>query len=137
MNKKIKSEIRTQFLANQLIARENGYVQTVLGRRRYLKDINGSNAVVRGAAERNAVNAPIQGSAADIIKIAMIRIHDKLNEGGYKTKMLLQVHDELVFDKPELEKVSALIKSEMENAFSLAVPLEVDLGQGSNWLEAH
>lgn len=120
-------------------ARENGYVQTVLGRRRYLKDINGSNAVVRGAAERNAVNAPIQGSAADIIKIAMIRIHEKLLEGGYKTKMLLQVHDELVFDvyKPELEQVKQLIKSEMENAFTLAVPLEVELGLGSNWLEAH
>ncbi|MBT8312070.1 MAG: DNA polymerase I, partial [Flavobacteriaceae bacterium] len=120
-------------------ARENGYVQTVLGRRRYLKDINGSNAVVRGAAERNAVNAPIQGSAADIIKIAMIRIHQKLAEGNYKTKMLLQVHDELVFDvyKPELEAVKKMIRSEMENAFDLAVPLVVDLGQGSNWLEAH
>ena len=120
-------------------ARENGYVQTVLGRRRYLKDINGSNAVVRGAAERNAVNAPIQGSAADIIKIAMIRIHEQLQQGGFRTKMLLQVHDELVFDvyKPELEEIKTLIKSEMENAFNLAVPLEVDLGQGSNWLEAH
>ncbi|MBT8177907.1 MAG: DNA polymerase I [Eudoraea sp.] len=120
-------------------ARENGYVQTVLGRRRYLKDINGSNAVVRGAAERNAVNAPIQGSAADIIKIAMIRIHQELAEGNYKTKMLLQVHDELVFDvyKPELEAVKKMIRSEMENAFDLAVPLVVDLGQGSNWLEAH
>jgi DNA polymerase-1 len=120
-------------------ARENGYVQTVLGRRRYLKDINGSNAVVRGAAERNAVNAPIQGSAADIIKIAMIRIHDKLKQGSYKTKMLLQVHDELVFDvyKPELDKIKTLIKSEMEHAYDLPVPLEVDLGLGANWLEAH
>ena len=120
-------------------ARENGYVQTVLGRRRYLKDINGSNAVVRGAAERNAVNAPIQGSAADIIKIAMIRIHEKLTQGNFKTKMLLQVHDELVFDvyKPELQEVKTMIKSEMENAFELSVPLVVDLGQGSNWLEAH
>ncbi len=120
-------------------ARENGYVQTVLGRRRYLKDINGSNAVVRGAAERNAVNAPIQGSAADIIKIAMIRIHEQLSLGNFRTKMLLQVHDELVFDvyKPELEEVKTMIKSEMENAFELAVPLVVDLGQGYNWLEAH
>ena len=120
-------------------ARENGYVQTVLGRRRYLKDINGSNAVVRGAAERNAVNAPIQGSAADIIKIAMIRIHEKLTQGNFRTKMLLQVHDELVFDvyKPELQEVKTMIKSEMENAFELSVPLVVDLGQGSNWLEAH
>ncbi len=120
-------------------ARENGYVQTVLGRRRYLKDINSANAVVRGAAERNAVNAPIQGSAADIIKIAMINIHRKLKEGNYKTKMLLQVHDELVFDvyKPELENMQSLIQSEMENAYTLAVPLDVDLGKGDNWLEAH
>jgi len=120
-------------------ARENGYVQTVLGRRRYLKDINSANAVVRGAAERNAVNAPIQGSAADIIKIAMINIHKKLKESNYKTKMLLQVHDELVFDvfKPELEEIKSLIQSEMENAYKLAVPLDVDLGLGTNWLEAH
>ena len=120
-------------------ARENGYVETVLGRRRYLKDINSRNAVVRGAAERNAVNAPIQGSAADIIKIAMINIYNKLSEGNFKTKMLLQVHDELVFDvyKPELEAMKSLIKSEMENAYQLAVPLDVDLDIGDNWLEAH
>ncbi len=120
-------------------ARDNGYVQTVLGRRRYLKDINSANAIVRGAAERNAVNAPIQGSAADIIKIAMINIHKKLKENGYKTKMLLQVHDELVFDvyKPELEEIKTLIKTEMESAYQLAVPLDIDLGLGDNWLEAH
>ncbi|MEO0573352.1 MAG: DNA polymerase I [Bacteroidota bacterium] len=120
-------------------ARDNGYVQTVLGRRRYLKDINAGNQVVRGAAERNAVNAPIQGSAADIIKIAMINIHKKLAEGDYKTKMLLQVHDELVFDcyKPELEEMKQLIKSEMENAYTMAVPLDVEVGIGENWLEAH
>ena len=120
-------------------ARENGYVSTVLGRRRYLKDINSSNAVVRGAAERNAVNAPIQGSAADIIKIAMIKIHQKLKDKGLKTKMLLQVHDELVFDvyKSELEEVQELIKSEMENAFKLDVPLDVEVGLGDNWLDAH
>ena len=120
-------------------ARDNGYVQTVLGRRRYLKDINAGNQVVRGAAERNAVNAPIQGSAADIIKIAMINIHKKLSEGKYKTKMLLQVHDELVFDcyKPELEEMKKLIKSEMENAYKLSVPLDVEVGIGENWLEAH
>ncbi|WP_299115708.1 DNA polymerase I [uncultured Winogradskyella sp.] len=120
-------------------ARDNGYVQTVLGRRRYLKDINSRNAVVRGAAERNAVNAPIQGSAADIIKIAMINIHEKLKAGNYKSKMLLQVHDELVFDmyKPELEGLKNLIKTEMENAYNLSVPLDVDLDIGSNWLEAH
>ena len=120
-------------------ARDNGYVSTVLGRRRYLKDINSSNAVVRGAAERNAVNAPIQGSAADIIKIAMIKIHQKLKDNGLKTKMLLQVHDELVFDvyKSELEEVQELIKSEMENAFKLDVPLDVEVGLGDNWLDAH
>jgi DNA polymerase-1 len=128
------------YISEQIdFARDHGYVQTVLGRRRYLKDINGSNAVVRGAAERNAINAPIQGSAADIIKIAMINIHKKLVSGKYKTKMLLQVHDELVFDvyKPELEKVKEMIKNEMENAYQLKVPLVVDLGMGSNWLEAH
>jgi len=120
-------------------AQDNGYVQTVLGRRRYLKDINSRNAVVRGAAERNAVNAPIQGSAADIIKIAMINIYNKLEAGNYKTKMLLQVHDELVFDvyKPELEKMKALIKTEMENAYIMDVPLDVEMDIGVNWLEAH
>ncbi|QAA82541.1 DNA polymerase I [Aequorivita sp. H23M31] len=128
------------YISEQIqFARENGYVQTVLGRRRYLKDINGSNQIVRGAAERNAVNAPIQGSAADIIKIAMINIHKKLEEKGFKSKMLLQVHDELVFDayKPELEDLKTLVKHEMENAFKLIVPLDVDLGVGENWLEAH
>ena len=128
------------YISEQIeFARENGYVQTVLGRRRYLKDINGSNAIVRGAAERNAVNAPIQGSAADIIKIAMINIHKKLEEGKYKSKMLLQVHDELVFDvyKPELEELKTMIKTEMENAYKLSVPLDVELGIGNNWLEAH
>ena len=118
-------------------ARENGYVETVLGRRRYLKDINSQNAVVRGASERNAVNAPIQGSAADIIKIAMLRIHKKLDR--FSSKMLLQVHDELVFDakKSELDELKAMIKTEMEQAYSLNVPLVVDVGTGNNWLEAH
>lgn len=128
------------YISEQInFARENGYVQTVLGRRRYLSDINGSNQVVRGAAERNAVNAPIQGSAADIIKIAMINIHKKLETENYKSKMLLQVHDELVFDayKPELEKLKTMVKHEMENAYKLTVPLDVDLGVGENWLEAH
>ena len=130
----------SSYIADQVeYARQNGYVSTVLGRRRYLKDINSRNQVVRGAAERNAVNAPIQGSAADIIKIAMINIHKKLKEENYKTRMLLQVHDELVFDvyKDELEKVQKMIKSEMENAYKLEVPLDVDLGIGENWLEAH
>ncbi len=120
-------------------ARDNGYVQTILGRRRYLKDINSQNAIVRGGAERNAVNAPIQGSAADIIKIAMINIHEKLISENWKSKMLLQVHDELVFDvhNDELEKIKPMIKHEMEHAFKLEVPLDVDLGAGKDWLEAH
>ena len=120
-------------------ARENGYVETISGRRRYLKDINSANAIVRGGAERNAVNAPIQGSAADIIKIAMINIHKKLTSENWKSKMLLQVHDELVFDvhNSELEKIQPMIKHEMENAFKLDVPLEVEIGIGKNWLEAH
>jgi DNA polymerase-1 len=120
-------------------ARENGYVQTVLGRRRYLKDINSQNAIVRGGAERNAVNAPIQGSAADIIKIAMINIHKKLISENHKSKMLLQVHDELVFDvhNSELEEIKEMIKHEMEHAFKMEVPLDVDLGAGKDWLEAH
>ncbi|RAJ18190.1 DNA polymerase I [Olleya aquimaris] len=129
-----------QYMSAQVdFARDNGYVKTVLDRRRYLKDINSRNAVVRGAAERNAVNAPIQGSAADIIKIAMINIYNKLEAGNYKTKMLLQVHDELVFDvyKPELEAMKTLIKTEMENAFTLDVPLDVEVDTGLNWLEAH
>jgi DNA polymerase-1 len=120
-------------------ARHNGYVETISGRRRYLKDINSANAVVRGAAERNAVNAPIQGSAADIIKIAMINIHKKLISENWKSKMLLQVHDELVFDvhNSELEKIQPMIKYEMENAFKMDVPLDVEIGIGKNWLEAH
>jgi len=120
-------------------ARDHGYVKTVLDRRRYLKDINSANAIVRGAAERNAVNAPIQGSAADIIKVAMINIYNKLEAGNYKSKMLLQVHDELVFDiyKPELEEMKAMIKTEMEGAFKMDVPLDVEMDTGLNWLEAH
>ncbi len=120
-------------------ARENGYVETVLGRRRYLKDINSSNAVVRGAAERNAVNAPIQGSAADIIKIAMINIYKKFEELNCKSKMLLQVHDELVFDihNDELEDMKKLIQEEMQNAYKMIVPLDVEVGVGEDWLEAH
>ncbi|ETN94417.1 DNA polymerase I [Zhouia amylolytica] len=128
------------YINNQIhFAQDHGYVETILGRRRYLADINSRNQVVRGAAERNAVNAPIQGSAADIIKIAMINIQKKLLAGNYKTKMLLQVHDELVFDahKEELETIKELIKSEMENAYKLSVPLDVELGIGNDWLEAH
>jgi DNA polymerase-1 len=120
-------------------AREKGYVETMLGRRRYLRDIHSRNAVVRGFAERNAINAPIQGSAADIIKIAMIRIQKNLEKAGSKSKMILQVHDELVFDvyQPELDEVRDMVVREMENAYELSVPLVVDHGTGKNWLEAH
>ena len=120
-------------------ARDHGYVATVLGRRRYLKDINSQNAIVRGAAERNAVNAPIQGSAADIIKLAMIAIQKRLKSESWKSKMLLQVHDELVFDVPkeEVDALKTMVKNEMENAFDIDVPLVVDIGIGNNWLEAH
>ena len=129
-----------KYMSSQVdFARDHGYVTTLSNRRRYLKDINSRNAIVRGAAERNAVNAPIQGSAADVIKIAMINIYNKLQQGGFKTKMLLQVHDELVFDvyKPELETMKVLIKEEMENAYTLSVPLDIEMDMGSNWLEAH
>ncbi|MAU30701.1 MAG: DNA polymerase I [Flavobacteriaceae bacterium] len=129
-----------QYMNNQIsYARNNGYVETVLGRRRYLKGINSQNSVVRGAAERNAINAPVQGSAADIIKIAMINIQKRLSKGNYKSKMLLQIHDELVFDvfKPELNEMIELTKNEMEKAFEINVPLTVDLNYGLNWLEAH
>ncbi|MGG6229559.1 DNA polymerase I [Tenacibaculum sp. SDUM215027] len=120
-------------------ARDHGYVETVLSRRRYLKDINSRNAIVRGAAERNAVNAPIQGSAADIIKLAMINIYNRFEQENFKSKMLLQVHDELVFDahKDELDIIKPIIKQEMENAFKMSVPLDVEIDTGANWLEAH
>lgn len=120
-------------------ARERGYVETLLGRRRYLRDINSANHTVRGFAERNAINAPIQGSAADMIKLAMINIHRRFEEMQVKSKMILQVHDELLFDvyKPELEDLKPVIKKEMLGAMELAVPLEVEMGAGQNWLEAH
>src|SRR4030043_186920 len=121
------------------IARDKGYVETLLGRRRYLNDINSRNSFVRGFAERNAINAPIQGTAADIIKIAMINIHKKFKDDKLLTQMILQVHDELVFNvyKPELEQVKEIVVKEMENAYPLNVPLVVDTGTGVNWLEAH
>ena len=128
------------YISNQInFARENGYVETILGRRRYLKDINSRNPIVRGGAERNAVNAPVQGSAADIIKIAMVKISDKIKLNNFKSKMLVQVHDELIFEiyKPELQKMKELIKKEMESVFTLNVPLTVDIGIGENWHEAH
>ena len=120
-------------------AREQGYVETIMQRRRYLPDINSANAVVRGFAERNAINAPIQGSAADIIKLAMIRVCLKMKELGLMSRLVLQVHDELVFDvhKTELEQMKQLVKQEMENALEFAVPLTVEVNYGVNWLEAH
>jgi len=120
-------------------ARDNGVVKTIFGRKRYLPDINSRNSLIRGNAERNAINAPIQGSAADIIKIAMINIHKQLKTNSLVSKMILQVHDELVFDvyKPELEKIKEIIVREMENAVKISVPLIVDSGTGYNWLEAH
>ncbi len=132
-------QLKTYMDSQVAYAREHGYVKTILDRRRYLKDITSANAVVRSAAERNAVNAPIQGSAADIIKLAMIQIQEQLENKQLQTKMILQVHDELVFEVPkaELEEVKTLIKKYMERAVSLAVPLDIDLGIGENWLEAH
>lgn len=120
-------------------ARQLGYVETILGRKRHLKDIHSNNFVVKGHAERNAVNAPIQGSAADIIKMAMINIDRRLEEQKLQTKMLLQVHDELIFEAPEEEinLATELIKTEMESAFETKVPLSVEVGVGDNWLEAH
>ena len=121
------------------LARKRGYVETIMGRRRYLKDINSENAAVRGFAERNAINAPIQGSAADIIKVAMIRIQRRFDEENIASQMILQVHDELNFDllKSETEKVKKIVKEEMEHAVELVVPLEVEMEAAENWLLAH
>jgi len=120
-------------------ARELGFVATMFGRKRYLPDIHSRNQVVRGNAERNAINAPIQGSAADIIKIAMVRIHERMKEDNYLSKMILQVHDELIFEvsNAELEKLKSMVLYEMSNAVKLDVPLKVDWGTGNNWFEAH
>lgn len=120
-------------------AKEHGYVETLMKRRRYLRDIHSGNSVVRGVAERNAINAPIQGSSADMIKIAMIRIYEALKQQELKSKMILQVHDELVFDVPkdEVEAISKMVEEKMKNAMNLKVPVVVDLNTGNNWLEAH
>ncbi|MFT5665950.1 MAG: DNA polymerase-1 [Vicingaceae bacterium] len=120
-------------------AKEHGYVETIMKRRRYLKDINGKNAIMRGFAERNAINAPIQGSAADVIKVAMINLQKELLDQNFKSKLLLQVHDELVFDvyKDEVEKIKPLIKEKMEQAIEMVVPLTIEMDIASNWLEAH
>ena len=133
------SSIRNYMDEQVNFARENGYVQTILGRKRWLRDITSANATVRGFAERNAINAPIQGSAADMIKVAMVNVHQEFKKRHYKSRMLLQVHDELVFDvyKPELEEVKALVEKLMREALPLKVPVEVGIGMGANWLEAH
>ncbi|TNF31433.1 MAG: DNA polymerase I, partial [Bacteroidetes bacterium] len=131
--------IRAYMDSNIQFAKENGYVETIMGRRRYLRDINSNNQTVRGFAERNAINAPIQGSAADIIKVAMINVHAELEKRKLRSKLLLQVHDELVFDahKDELDELKALVTEKMVGAVSLEVPMVVDIGVGNNWLEAH
>ena len=120
-------------------AKENGYVETITGRRRYLRDINSSNAMIRSAAERTAINTPIQGTAADMIKLAMTRVQSALNEGGFDTQMILQVHDELLFDMAidEETEIKEMVVEEMKNALPLNVPITVDVGTGDNWLEAH
>ena len=121
------------------LAHEQGYVTTLFGRRRYLPDINSANAVVRGFAERNAINAPIQGSEADIIKVAMVKIFNRFKAEGIMSKMIIQVHDELNFSvfPEEKEKVEKIVVEEMQNAYKLCVPLVADAGWGKNWLEAH
>ena len=133
------SMVKDYMDAQLVLARERGYVETIMGRKRYLSDINSANASVRAFAERNAINAPIQGSAADIIKVAMINISKRFAEKGFKSQMTLQVHDELNFDvlKTELEEVKAVVKFEMENAVKLDVPLEVEMDAAENWLLAH
>jgi len=120
-------------------ARENGFVETIMGRRRYLRDINSANQTVRGYAERNAINAPIQGSAADLIKIAMINIHKDMQDQKLESKMTMQVHDELVFDvlKTEVEQMKAIITHRMKTAIKTEVPIEIEIGEGNNWLAAH
>ena len=133
------STIKTYMEQAVIDAREKGYVETIMKRRRYLPDINSANAVVRGFAERNAINAPIQGSAADIIKVAMINVAQRMEKENVKSKMLLQVHDELVFDVhlDEKEIMTKLVKEEMENAIKMEVPMEVEYELADNWLDAH
>ena len=144
--KKIISDYFDNFPAisayiNDVIAatREKGYVETLFGRRRYLPDINSRNATVRSLAERNAINAPIQGTSADIIKLAMTRVSRRIDEAGLKSRMVLQVHDELVFDamEQEAETLKKIVVDEMENVIKLSIPLTVECNYGKNWLEAH
>ena len=130
----------TEYMAKAIEkARAAGYAETVLGRRRTLRDINSRNATVRQAAERDAINTPIQGSAADLIKIAMVKVDRALREAGLRAKMVLQIHDELVFDVPreEVDAVREIVRREMANAYDFGVPLDVGIGVGDNWLDAH
>ena len=124
---------------NIQFAQQHGYVQTIMGRKRYLKDINSKNFTVRGFAERNAINSPVQGSAADMIKLAMIGIHKEFKHHNLKSKMTLQVHDELVFDalKSEVEILKPIVYEQMVKAIKTRVPIEAEIGVGVNWLEAH
>lgn len=129
-----------EFTSNQIeFARSNGYVKTLFGRKRYLNDINSRNVIIRTAAERNAINSPVQGTAADIIKLAMIKIDNELEKLKLKSKLILQVHDELIFDCPkdEIDNIKDMVQEKMQNAYQLNVPLKVDVGEGYNWLEAH
>ena len=120
-------------------ARQHLYVETLFGRRRYIRDINATNAILRKAAERNATNAPIQGTAADLIKIAMVQIHNDIKNTHLQSKMILQVHDELVFDvlKEELPLLKTIVRKRMSEAMPLSVPLDVNISEGKNWFEAH
>ena len=120
-------------------AREKSYAVTALGRRRTLRDISSRNATARQAAERDAINTPVQGTAADLIKVAMVKVDRAFRDEGLRTKMILQIHDELLFDTPrdEVERVKVVVKREMEGALDLGVPLDVSVGVGDNWLEAH
>ena len=129
-----------RYMDEQIVfAREHGYVETIMGRRRYLRDINSKSAAARQAAERNAINSPIQGSAADMIKLAMQRIHSQQVARGWRTRMLLQVHDELVFDlhRDEEEEVKEVVAQAMMTALPMSVPIVVEMGTGDNWLDAH
>ncbi|MEP7321190.1 MAG: DNA polymerase, partial [Saprospiraceae bacterium] len=130
-----------QYMNDTIVfAKKTGYVQTLLGRRRYLPEINERNFTVRAQAERNAINSPIQGSAADMIKVAMVRIHHRFKQEGFKSVMTLQVHDELVFDAliTEIDKIKPVIAQEMKDAIpDISVPIVVEMGTGMNWLDAH
>ena len=132
-------DIKHYIDTNIAFAHEHGYAQTLLGRRRYLTDINSRNASARNFAERNAVNMPIQGTSADMIKIAMIHIYRQFKQLGLRSRMILQVHDELVFDcyKPEEQQVRAIVEEAMLNALPLSIPIEVGIDVGPNWLAAH